>query len=54
MKYKQIEDLTSDVLFEAYGKDLKEVFENSGFNFETTSTNKLVGIGSLFDSPRSR
>ncbi len=29
MKYKIIEDLTSDVMFEAYGKDLKEVFENS-------------------------
>jgi len=29
MKYRFIEDLTSDVFFEAYGKDLKEVFENS-------------------------
>ena len=29
MKYKFLDDLTSDVLFEAYGKDLKEVFENS-------------------------
>jgi len=29
MKYKFIDDLTSDVMFEAYGKDLKEVFENS-------------------------
>jgi SHS2 domain-containing protein len=28
-KYKFIDDLTSDVMFEAYGKDLKEVFENS-------------------------
>ncbi len=28
-KYKFIEDLTSDVMFEAYGKDLKEVFENA-------------------------
>ncbi|MDP7141572.1 MAG: archease [Candidatus Woesearchaeota archaeon] len=28
-KYKFINDLTSDVLFEAYGKDLKEVFENA-------------------------
>lgn len=28
-KYKFIEDLTSDVLFEAYGKSLKEVFENA-------------------------
>jgi len=29
MKYKIIEDLTSDVMFEAYGKDLEELFENS-------------------------
>ncbi|MFH1053179.1 MAG: archease [Candidatus Woesearchaeota archaeon] len=29
MKFKQIDDLTSDVLFEAYGKDLRQVFENS-------------------------
>ncbi|MAG08232.1 archease [Candidatus Woesearchaeota archaeon] len=28
-KYKFINDLTSDVLFEAYGKSLKEVFENA-------------------------
>jgi SHS2 domain-containing protein len=28
-KYKFIDDLTSDVMFEAYGKTLKEVFENS-------------------------
>ncbi|MFH1445102.1 MAG: archease [Nanoarchaeota archaeon] len=29
MKYKFIEDLTSDVMFEAYGKDLKELFQNA-------------------------
>lgn len=29
MKYKFIDSITSDVLFEAYGKDLKELFENS-------------------------
>lgn len=29
MKYKFIDDLTSDVMFEAYGRDLKEVFENA-------------------------
>ena len=29
MKYKFIDDLTSDVMFEANGKDLKELFENS-------------------------
>lgn len=29
MKYKFIKDLTSDVLYEAYGKDLKELFANS-------------------------
>jgi len=28
-KYKFIDDLTSDVMFEAYGKTLKEVFENA-------------------------
>ncbi len=28
-RYKFIDDLTSDVMFEAYGKDLREVFENS-------------------------
>lgn len=27
--YRFIKDLTSDIMFEAYGKDLKEVFENS-------------------------
>lgn len=30
MKYKFIDNITSDVMFEAYGKDLKELFENSG------------------------
>jgi SHS2 domain-containing protein len=29
MKYKFIDSITSDVLFEAYGKNLKELFENS-------------------------
>lgn len=29
MKYKFIDDITSDVMYEAYGKDLKELFENS-------------------------
>ncbi len=28
-KYKFVDDLTSDVMFEAYGRDVKEVFENS-------------------------
>ncbi len=28
-KFKFIDDLTSDVMFEAYGKTLKEVFENA-------------------------
>lgn len=28
-KYKFIDDLTSDVLFEAYGSDLKELFSNA-------------------------
>ncbi len=29
MKYKFIKNLTSDVMFEAYGESLKELFENS-------------------------
>ena len=29
MKYKFIDEITSDVIFEAYGKDKKELFENS-------------------------
>ena len=31
MKFRQIDDLTSDTCIEAFGKDLKEVFENSAF-----------------------
>jgi len=31
MRYKFVDDLTSDVLFEAYGKDLKELFINAAF-----------------------
>lgn len=30
-KYRIIDDLTSDVMFEAYGRDLKEVFENAAY-----------------------
>lgn len=29
MKYKIIDDITSDVIFEAHGKTIKELFENS-------------------------
>ncbi|MCK4353244.1 archease [candidate division WOR-3 bacterium] len=29
MKYKFLEDLTSDVMFEAYGRSLEELLENS-------------------------
>lgn len=29
MRYKFIQGLTSDVMYEAYGKDLKELFENA-------------------------
>jgi SHS2 domain-containing protein len=29
MKYKFVKDLTSDVLFESYGKNLEELFKNS-------------------------
>ncbi|MFH0957030.1 MAG: archease [Candidatus Aenigmatarchaeota archaeon] len=28
-KYEIVEDLTSDVMFEAYGKNLRELFENA-------------------------
>ncbi|MEA2037811.1 MAG: archease [Nanoarchaeota archaeon] len=28
-KYKFLDDITSDVMFEAYGKDLKELFQNA-------------------------
>ena len=29
MKYKFLDSITSDVMYEAYGKDLKQVFENA-------------------------
>jgi SHS2 domain-containing protein len=29
MKYKFIDEIKSDVMFDAYGKDLKELFENA-------------------------
>lgn len=29
MKYRFLDDLTSDIVFEAYGCDLKELFENA-------------------------
>ena len=31
MKFKIIDDLTSDVFFEAYGESLKELFENAAY-----------------------
>lgn len=31
MKYRFIDDLTSDVVFEAYGKGLDELFENAAY-----------------------
>jgi SHS2 domain-containing protein len=31
MKYKFIDDMTSDVVFEAYGKDKNGLFENAAF-----------------------
>ena len=34
MKYKFIEDLTSDVIFEAYGKNLKGSFSNAAIAFD--------------------
>lgn len=43
MKYKYVDDLTSDVMYIAYGKDLKEVFENSALAmFETICLTKKV------------
>jgi SHS2 domain-containing protein len=43
-KYRFIEDLTSDVMFEAYGKDLKEVFENAAYAlFSVVCQIKKVG-----------
>ncbi|MCX6817952.1 MAG: archease [Candidatus Aenigmarchaeota archaeon] len=30
MKFRFVKDLTSDVVFEAFGKDNKELFENAG------------------------
>ncbi|MAG50888.1 hypothetical protein CL621_04615 [archaeon] len=39
MKYKFIKDLTSDVMFEAYGKTLKELFENSALALSSVMCN---------------
>ncbi len=36
MKYRYIKDLTSDVMFEAYGRDFRELLENAAYAmFET-------------------
>ena len=49
-KYKFIEDLTSDVLFEAYGKNLKELFENSAIALSSVICDiKKVGGEKSFD-----
>jgi len=49
-KYKFIEDLTSDVLFEAYGKDLKELFKNSALAlFSVICDIKKVGEEKTID-----
>jgi SHS2 domain-containing protein len=40
MKYKFIDDLTSDVMFEAYGKDLKELFGNAAEALFTVMTQR--------------
>ena len=43
MKYKYIDDLTSDVMFEAYGKTLKELLENAAeAMFETVCKLKKI------------
>jgi SHS2 domain-containing protein len=39
MKYKFIKDLTSDVMFEAYGKSLKELFENAALAISSIMCN---------------
>ncbi len=52
MKYKFIEGLTSDVMFEAYGKDLAEVFSNAAeamfsviCQIDKVGDGKAVGAG---------
>ncbi len=57
MKYKFIKDLTSDVMFEAYGKSLKELFENSALalssimcNLKKVKTTKAKTIGIKSDN----
>ena len=48
--YKFIEDLTSDVMFEAYGKDLKELFKNSALAlFSVICDIKKVGEEKTID-----
>jgi SHS2 domain-containing protein len=37
MKFRFIKDLTSDVVFEAYGKNKKELFENAALAFFNVS-----------------
>ncbi len=49
-KYKFIDDLTSDVMFEAYGSDLKELFENSALAlFSIICEIKKVGEEKIID-----
>jgi len=46
MKYKFIEDLTSDVMFEARGKTLNELFENAALAmFDVLCKIEMVGDG---------
>ncbi len=56
-KYKFVEDLTSDVMFEAYGMDLKELFENSALalfsiicEIKKVGEEKTIDIGVNGDS----
>jgi SHS2 domain-containing protein len=46
MKYKIIDSITSDVMFEAYGKDLKELFSNAA--------EALFGILSVIEEVRPK
>ncbi len=50
MKFRFIDDLTSDVMFEAYGKDLKEVFENAAIALSSViCQTERVGTGESRD-----
>jgi len=50
VKYRLIDDLTSDVLFEAYGRNMKEVFKNAAEAvFRIMCRIDAVGTGRFLD-----